>query len=152
VNRTERARSGHPLQLDLPDHGRSIQVDYIEIAQVLINLLENAAKYSPAGSPVSLTLRIRANDAEISVRDEGIGLPPGEEERIFDRFYRVEARDRPIGSGIGLAIARGFIEAHGGKIWAQRNDDRGITVRVTLPLAQRERAETALATVDGVKH
>jgi two-component system sensor histidine kinase KdpD len=143
VNRTERARGGHPLQLDLPEHMPPTKVDYIEIAQVLINLLENAAKYSPEGSPVSLTLRVRARAAEIAVSDQGVGLPAGEEERIFDRFYRVEAPNRPIGSGIGLAIARGFIEAHGGKIWAERNRERGITVRFTLPLAEREHAMVA---------
>jgi len=151
TSRSEHARGGHPLQLDLPEHVPAIEVDYIEIAQVLINLLENAAKYSPPGSPVTLMLRIRANEAEIAVRDEGVGLPPGEEARIFDRFYRVEARNRPIGSGIGLAIARGFIEAHGGKIWAERNPERGITVRLTLPLAGHERVATTAVRVDKVE-
>jgi two-component system sensor histidine kinase KdpD len=135
VNRSATSRGDHPLQLDLPEKMPPVEVDYIEIAQVLINLLENAAKYSPEGSSITLTLRVRANNVEIAVRDEGVGLPAGEEERIFDRFYRVEARDRPTGSGIGLAVARGFIEAHGGRIWAERNADRGITVRLTLPLA-----------------
>jgi two-component system sensor histidine kinase KdpD len=143
VNRTAPARGDRPLRLDLPDKLPPVEVDYIEIAQVLINLLENAAKYSPKGSSITLTLRQRANEVEIDVRDEGVGLPAGEEERIFDRFYRVEARDRPIGSGIGLAVARGFIEAHGGRIWAERNSERGITVRLTLPLAAHERLVAA---------
>jgi two-component system sensor histidine kinase KdpD len=149
VNRSEQALSGHPLQLDLPEDVPANKVDYIEIAQVLINLLENAVKYSPAGSPVSISFRVRAHEAEIAVRDHGVGLPAGEETRIFDRFYRVEARNRPIGSGIGLAIARGFIEAHGGKIWAERNPEGGITVRFTLPLAERVLVTTNSAIFDG---
>jgi two-component system sensor histidine kinase KdpD len=143
VNRSAPVRGDRPLRLDLPDRLPAVEVDYIEIAQVLINLLENAAKYSPEGSPIALTLRVHDQEMEIAVRDEGVGLPAGEEERIFDRFYRVEARDRPIGSGIGLAVARGFIEAHGGRIWAERNAERGITVRLTLPLAAHARPASA---------
>jgi two-component system sensor histidine kinase KdpD len=143
ANRSALGRGDRPLTLDLPDTLPPVEVDYIEIAQVLINVLENAAKYSPEGGQITLTLGVRASEIEIAVRDEGVGLPAGEEEHIFDRFYRVEARDRPIGSGIGLAVARGFIEAHGGRIWAERNVERGITVRLTLPLGAHARRESS---------
>ncbi len=134
VNRSERVLADHHLTIDLPDELVPLKIDYIEIAQVLINLLENAAKYSPAGSPIDLSVRVDGRQVIVAVQDEGVGLAPGEEERIFDRFYRVEAPNRPIGSGIGLAVCRGFVEAHGGKIWAEPNPKRGITVRFTLPL------------------
>ncbi|WP_040668764.1 sensor histidine kinase, partial [Nitrolancea hollandica] len=76
-----------------------------------------------------------------TVRDEGPGIPCGEEERIFDKFYRVEATNRTIGSGVGLAICRGIIEAHGGRIWAERNRDRGTAIHFILPNADADRVE-----------
>lgn len=108
--------------------------DFVMIVQVLVNLLENAAKYSPAGSWITISATNDDASVEVAVRDEGIGIPVGEEERIFDKFYRVEAPHRPVGSGIGLAICRGFVEAHGGRIWASRNADRGMMVCFTLPI------------------
>ena len=138
VNRSERPLAGHQLTLDLPPDLPALMLDYIEIVQVLINVLENAAKYSREGGQITLTVQTDEKEITVAVCDEGVGLDPGEEDRIFDRFYRVEAPDRPIGSGIGLAISRGFIEAHGGRIWAERNPVRGITVRFTLPVDERE--------------
>lgn len=138
VDRCEARLADHRLALDLSPDARPVKLDYTMIAQVLTNLLDNAAKYSPPGSEIALTLRDADGQIEIAVKDEGVGLPPGEEERIFDRFYRVDVPDRPIGSGLGLAIARGVIQAHGGRIWAERNAERGITVRFTLPAARNE--------------
>ena len=138
LDRTARALQQHPLVLDLPAELPPQWVDYIEIEQVLINLLENAAKYSPPDSRITLSVRLRLDAVEVAVRDQGIGIPPGEEERIFDKFYRVENPHRPIGSGVGLAICRGFVEAHGGRIWATRNPAGGTAIRFTLPAA-RER-------------
>ncbi len=143
VNRSEHALAGHPLAVDLPPDIRPLKLDYIEMAQIFVNVLENAGKYSPPGTPIGITVRVDAEQVSVAVRDEGVGLAAGEEERIFDRFYRVEAPNRPIGSGIGLAISRGFVEAHGGRIWAERNPDRGITVRFTLPVVEREPAPAA---------
>lgn len=73
---------------------------------------------------------------EFTVTDEGPGIPAGEEVRIFDKFYRVEARHRLVGSGMGLAISRGFVEAHGGRIWVERSEDGGASFVFSVPLAE----------------
>ncbi len=127
----------HPFTVVLEDDLPLMFVDFIEIEQVLINLIENAAKYSPDAGGIWLTIHKQVDQIEMTVCDVGIGVPPGEEMRIFDKFYRVENPHRPIGSGVGLAICRGFIEAHQGEIWAVRNHDRGLTVHVTLPIVER---------------
>ena len=137
VNRSGRPGDEHQITLDLSAELPPLKLDYIEILQVLVNVLENAGKYSPPASQIDVSTRVVGGEVVVSVSDEGVGLAPGEEERIFDRFYRVEAPDRPIGSGIGLAIARGFIDAHGGRIWAERNRESGITVRFSLPISER---------------
>jgi signal transduction histidine kinase len=72
------------------------------------------------------------------VRDEGVGVAPDEQARIFDKFYRVESKYRPTGSGMGLAISRGFVEAHGGRIWVRSNPERGSTFSFTVPIAVQE--------------
>jgi two-component system sensor histidine kinase KdpD len=137
VVRTRALMRGHQLRIDVPQQPPLLRVDYVEIRQVLINLLDNAAKYSPAGSRITLAVRIEDRSVEVQVRDQGIGIPAGEEERIFDRFYRVESHDRTIGAGVGLAICKGFVEAHGGRIWATRNTDRGTTIHFTLPIPEQ---------------
>ncbi len=137
VNRSAPALDDHQITFDLSADLPPLKLDYIEMLQVLINIFENAGKYSPPESQIDVTAGVDDGTVVVSISDEGVGLPAGEEERIFDRFYRVEAPDRPIGSGIGLAISRGFVEAHGGRIWAERNPVRGITVRFTLPISER---------------
>ena len=142
VNRSGRPGDEHQITLDLSTDLPPLRLDYIEILHVLVNVLENARKYSTPQSQIAVTAGIEEGNVVVSVADEGVGVAAGEEERIFDRFYRVEAPDRPIGSGIGLAIARGFIEAHGGRIWAERNRVSGITVRFTVPISERPPALT----------
>ncbi|HUZ00186.1 MAG TPA: DUF4118 domain-containing protein [Thermomicrobiaceae bacterium] len=134
VERTRAVLDGYVLEVRVADDLPAMRFDFVKVVQVLVNLLENAARYSPPGSHVSLSARRRDGELEVVVRDEGIGVPAGEEQRIFDKFYRVEARNRPPGSGIGLAVCRGFVEAHEGRIWAERGDRGGLTVRFTLPL------------------
>ncbi|HET9016903.1 MAG TPA: ATP-binding protein [Thermomicrobiaceae bacterium] len=144
----ERARAplaGHTLDVTVPDDLPALQFDFVKVVQVLVNLLENAARYSPPGSRITLAAGRRDDAVEVAVSDEGLGVPPGEEQRIFDKFYRVQERNRPPGSGIGLAICRGFVEAHGGRIWAERRADNGLTVRFTLPLRVEGPAPTPVA-------
>lgn len=140
VDRAELLLHDHRLTVTIPEELPALRFDLIEIIQVLVNLLDNAAKYSPPDTAITLSVRRIPGAVEVMVRDEGPGIPPGEEERIFDKFYRVEATNRKIGSGVGLAICRGIIEAHGGRIWAERNRDRGSTIRFTLPVAEDKRA------------
>jgi signal transduction histidine kinase len=126
----------------------SIVGDRDRIEQVLENLVGNAIKYSPGSGIVELTLRVDAGNAVISVRDEGIGLQPGEIEKIFGLFYRSPdpRADHVGGLGLGLYISREIVSRHHGRLWAERNTEKGATFHVTLPLAEirsREAAPTA---------
>jgi two-component system, OmpR family, sensor histidine kinase KdpD len=107
---------------------------------VLFNLLDNAAKYAPPGSVIAITARREGPQAALRIMDEGEGIPDADLERIFNKFYRVEAGDRRrAGTGLGLAICRGFMEAMGGGITAANRSDRsGAVFTLTLPLVARE--------------
>jgi two-component system, OmpR family, sensor histidine kinase KdpD len=118
------------LEPDLP----LARFDYIEIAQVLVNLLENAAKYSATDAPIAVGAR-RAGDAlELTVADRGVGVPVGEEARVFEKFYRVANRPGTAGAGIGLSVSQGLVEAHGGRIWVTDREGGGAIFHFTLPL------------------
>jgi two-component system, OmpR family, sensor histidine kinase KdpD len=108
-------------------------IDYVKIAQAVTNLIENATRYTPAGTPITVTAHARPDAIEIAVTDAGPGIPPRELDRIFDAFYRAPQNARIPGTGLGLAIARGFIEAHGGRIWAESRPGEGTSVRFTIP-------------------
>jgi two-component system sensor histidine kinase KdpD len=121
------------LQPDLP----MVKLDPVLFEQVLFNLLDNAAKYAPVGSNIDIRAE-RAGDAvTLSVADEGEGIPEPDLERIFNKFYRVQAGDRQrAGTGLGLAICRGFIEAMGATISAANRKDRsGAVFTIILPVS-----------------
>ncbi len=106
---------------DLP----ALQLDFVLAEQVLFNLLDNAAKYSPAGSGIAVEARRAGDRVEIAVRDEGDGIAPEALDRLFDKFYRADDGDRRrAGTGLGLAIARGFVEVEGGTLTARNRTDR----------------------------
>ncbi len=132
--------SGHAVTLRLPDEDVPVLADPLRIEQVLDNLLENAARYSDPGSPVEVGLLAEDGDALVSVADRGGDIPPAELERIFEPFYRGRnANERGIrGAGLGLAICRGIVEAHGGKIWGEQGRDHVTTFVLTLPLLTAE--------------
>jgi signal transduction histidine kinase len=139
----------HRLLLDVPESLPPIYADRDRVRQILSNLLSNAIKYSPEGGEVvlhaSVLHRPPASAPQlppepallISVRDQGIGIPPHELSRIFERFYRVDnSNTRRIGgTGLGLAITRALVELHGGRIWVESTPGEGSTFYVTLPLA-----------------
>ncbi len=106
------------------------------ITRMILNLLDNAVKYTPAGGEISLALTRQNGNAEIVVRDTGIGIPEADRPRIFDRFYRVDkARSRALGgAGLGLSIVRWIVEVHGGEIHIDSSPGRGSTFTVDLPL------------------
>lgn len=131
--RLERQLREHPVQTHLADDLPPVAIDGLLVQQVLINLLDNAAKFAPAGTPIDLSVRRNRDALEVEVADRGPGLPTGEEQRIFERFYRVEGHHR-AGSGIGLAICRGIVELHGGVISATNRAGGGACFRFTLPL------------------
>jgi two-component system sensor histidine kinase KdpD len=93
-----------------------LHIDPVLMEQVLVNLLDNAAKYAPDGSHVKVVLNRKSNAVVLSVTDEGPGVPVADRERIFDMFYRVQSGDKVSGTGLGLSICRGLVEAHGGNI------------------------------------
>lgn len=122
---------------------RFIDMDTDKITQVLYNIISNALKYSPEGGTVTYRLRDRGELLEISVSDQGMGIPKENVDKIFERFYRVDkARSRQMGgTGLGLAIAKEMIEAHGGSIWAKSEEGKGTTIYFTLPMAADEEDE-----------
>jgi two-component system sensor histidine kinase KdpD len=119
------------LQADLP----LVPMDELLIQQVFVNLLENAAKYAPPGSPIEIRVSGSNGSLEVQVADRGPGLPASDLERVFDKFYRTPDTTGRPGAGLGLAICRGIVELHGGKIWAENRPGGGAVFRFTLPLA-----------------
>jgi len=131
-----------------------LQVDFVLFDQALFNLLDNAAKYAPAGSTVELRATLAGERVILQVADEGDGIPPADIERVFDKFYRVHATDRRrAGTGLGLAITRGFIESMGGTIHAANRPDRSgavFTIEMPVPIEEgRARVEVTETEVKG---
>jgi PAS domain S-box-containing protein len=125
---------GHPLTTSIPDGLPLVMADPGHIERVLSNLIENAAKYSPEGAPITVTVSAENNDVVFAIEDEGGGMTPEELSHLFERFYRSpRVKHRTPGTGLGLAICREIIHAHGGKIWAESDEGKGSTFRFTLP-------------------
>ena len=125
--------------VDITIHGKeevSVQGDKMRLARVLLNLVDNAVKYTPKGGRVILSLAKKGDEAYVSIRDTGIGISKEDQEKIFERFYRVDkSRSREIGgTGLGLAICKRIIEAHGGRISVDSEIGKGSTFTVILPL------------------
>ena len=132
LERTATALEGRPVHVELPNDLPLVPVDEVLVEQVLVNLLENAAKHTPAGTPVAITARAAAGQVEVQVADRGPGLPAGMEGRIFEKFER--AGSQAAGAGLGLTIARGMIRAHGGRIRAGNRPGGGAVFTFTLPI------------------
>jgi len=130
----------HQLQVIVPLGLPSVFVDETRIGQVLTNLVENATKYSGRGSPITIEVQPSNDLIIISVTDRGVGIPPGLQDRVFDRFYQAEsiATGRKGGTGLGLSICRGIIEALGGKIWIESEVGKGSKFSFSLPVSKRE--------------
>lgn len=126
--------AGHPLERVQPDGVLLAPVDPVLLEQVLVNLLENAAKYSPAGSPIEVRLSPGMDEAWIEVADRGPGLPPGGEALVFERFYRANDSERTRGTGMGLTICQAIVRAHKGRIEAHNREGGGSLFRVGVPL------------------
>lgn len=133
--RLQRALAGHTVELELPAELPLAWVDPVMFEQVFLNLLENAAKYAPAGTRIFVRAAERFGMLRVEVEDEGPGLPEGEETRAFEKFTRYHQGGAP-GAGLGLAIVRGVVEAHGGAIEAINRPEGGAAFRFTLPLGQ----------------
>jgi two-component system sensor histidine kinase KdpD len=138
--RLETALAGREVRLDIPADLPPIPMDEVLMEQALVNLLENAAKHTPPGTPIDIAAAVRGGRAVIEVRDAGPGLPPGDPDKLFERFQRGD-RAGPSGYGLGLAICRAVAKAHGGSIVAEAGKPQGATFAITLPLEAHERSD-----------
>ena len=145
VGRLAPLLEGREVQKILPDDLLLVDIDYLQIDQVLTNLLENATRYTPPTSPIRISAGIEGNEVIVRVADRGPGVPQADLERIFDKFYRVMHSQPGIhsarGSGLGLAVCKGLVEANGGRIWAERRPDGGLIVSVALPRSARAKED-----------
>jgi two-component system sensor histidine kinase KdpD len=132
---------GREVQTDVPDGLPPVDVDYLHMDQVLTNLLENAVYYTPPASPVEISARAEGECITISVADRGPGISSTDREHIFDKFYRVLGAKRTTGSGLGLAVCKGLVEANGGRIWVEGREGGGSVFRFTLPIGKAEGIE-----------
>jgi len=137
VGRVSRAEPQRTIALTAPDRV-PVHLDRERIDQIVSNLLENAVKYSPDGGQIGVVLIERGPEIEVSVSDCGMGIPPGQRDHVFERFYQADdgqGRRRFGGLGLGLAISRAIVDAHGGRIWASANEEagRGTVMAFRLP-------------------
>jgi len=132
------AAEGREFVVQLEDGPLEAEADSDKLRQILDQLLENAVRFSPSGGKVTVAARRRADAVEVSVADEGPGVPAGERQRIFSKFYRADGAREAGGTGLGLFIAQGLVAAMGGKIWVESTEGEGASFVFDLPLA-RER-------------
>ena len=135
--RTFADRQGVVLVELVPDDLPPVRGDEERLDQLLMNLLHNAIKFSPQGGTVTITTDERPDSVVVSVTDHGMGIPKKDQDRVFERFYKVDrARQRGLGgTGLGLAIARHIVEAHGGRIWLESTEGKGSTFSFSVPFA-----------------
>ena len=127
---TTRQRS---IEVDTARDLPFVHMDFVLIVQVLVNLLENALKYSPENSPVAIRAQMAGEELEVSVLDEGEGIPEQNLTSVFEKFNRGDRTGETGGIGLGLSICKGLVEAHNGKIWARRRDPHGTNLTFTIP-------------------
>jgi two-component system sensor histidine kinase KdpD len=139
LRRVESRLGAHQVTTVLPPSLPLVRIDGVLIEQVLVNLLENAAKYAPPDSPIEVSALVKDDTILVEVADRGPGIPAGEESRIFDKFYRIHPQ-REGGVGLGLTICRGIVEAHGGRIWVDARPGGGAIFRFTLVLEKEQPA------------
>ena len=132
VGRFDLQHDGHRFRIAFPEDFPRVYADPDKIEQVLTNLVENAVKYSDGGE-ISVTGQTTGTEVEVAVRDHGVGIPADQLPLIFTKFYRRAGSGAPSGTGLGLFIARGLVEAHRGRIWADSAPGQGTTLRFRLP-------------------
>ncbi|MBX7223235.1 MAG: sensor histidine kinase KdpD [Blastocatellia bacterium] len=147
VNQASARLRNHSVKIDVPESLPLVCVDSRLLDEVLVNLLENAAKYSPTGTEITVHGKLAQNELSLSVRDCGHGIRPDDLDRIFDKFYRATpvAGPQPEGTGMGLAIAKGIVTAHGGRIWVESVPHEGATFSVAIPTETRVPVAPSLA-------
>jgi len=145
LDRASKILAGHPVEVELAKDVPMVDIDPILFEQVLFNLFDNAAQYAPPGTTVHIRSWRDLDSVGLRILDEGEGIPPGELQYIFDKFYRCKEEDNVrAGMGLGLEISRGFIEAMYGTIIAANRTDRSgaaFTIRLPIPAKTEQRAE-----------
>lgn len=134
LNYMEEKVGEHSLDTDVPEDLPLINVDPVLIQQVLVNLIENAVKYSPPKTKIEVSAMQDGDEVIIAVADRGYGIKADEREKVFEKFYRADPQ-ASTGAGLGLAICRGIVEAHGGRIWAEERSGGGSLLRFSVPAA-----------------
>jgi len=134
LGRFGKSLAERPVTTRIPAELPLVPMDDVLIEQVLINLIDNAIKYTPPGTPIEVSAEETAGAVMVEVADRGPGLPPGEERLIFEKFHRTDPAPSVRGAGLGLAICEGIIQAHGGRIWAENRPGGGVALRFALPL------------------
>jgi two-component system sensor histidine kinase KdpD len=124
----------HEIKVNIPDDCPLLSIDFTLIVQVVVNLLENAVKYSPKSSLIEVTASLLDDKARLQIADRGVGIPPDDLTRIFDKFYRVQRPESVSGTGLGLSISKGIVEAHDGRIYAHDREGGGTIITIELPL------------------
>jgi two-component system sensor histidine kinase KdpD len=128
--------ANHPVTVKLPHDLPLVEIDSLLIERVFANLLENAVKYTPPGTPIEISATSNQNELVVTVSDQGGGIPAGEEELIFEKFHRVASEGNQGGVGLGLTICRAIVQAHGGRIWADNLPSGGAAFHFSLPLSE----------------
>jgi two-component system sensor histidine kinase KdpD len=124
----------HSLRVEVSEDLPLVNVDFVQMEQVFTNLLSNSLKYSPPGSTIQVTAKqTDTGHLKVIVSNQSMPLPEEDLDKIFGKFYRINPSERVVGSGLGLSICKGIIEAHGGRIWAENVPD-GTAFNFTLPL------------------
>jgi two-component system sensor histidine kinase KdpD len=124
------------IKIRVPDDLPLVPVDSGLMVQVLVNVLDNAIKYSESNTEIELTAKLLDGRVEMEVADRGTGIPEQDLQRVFDKFFRVQRPDNITGTGLGLSICKGIVEAHGGTISAERRPGGGTIIRIRLPLSR----------------
>lgn len=133
---------GRTIHIEAPDNLPLVSMDFVLMVQVLANLLDNALKYSPQDTPITIRAAATSTEFTLQVIDRGIGIPDHEIERIFQKFYRLPGANGVSGTGLGLSISKGIVEAHSGRIWATNNPEGGAVFTIAMPLNRSETEAT----------
>jgi two-component system sensor histidine kinase KdpD len=149
LNRMEDRLRGREVHVGLPPDLPLIPFDSVLIEQVLINLLENATKYTPPGAPVDIGAKVHDEVLEVEVSDRGPGVAKQDRERVFEKFYRARESEGG-GVGLGLTICRGIVNAHGGRIWVEDRPGGGASFRFTLSLQAPQAEQASPRTLESV--
>jgi two-component system sensor histidine kinase KdpD len=129
-----------PIAIDVPAELPFVSVDFALIVQALVNILDNALKYSPVDLPVEIKGRQIGREVTIVIADHGPGIPPQDLSHVFEKFYRIRRPDKVAGTGLGLSICKGIVDAHGGHITAENRPGGGAVISLTLPVAEPDKS------------